>query len=152
MTVKYWTERKISYRCGKTGHFPNQCHFKDAHCHACSKKEHIAPVCKSSQTGKSSPTQELKKPGRQRPTMNRVHERYCSDLVYVHTLVDGKKLSMELDTEAEVSIVWEKTRKQIFPGEKLRPSELKLKNYTNEPTKVTGTLKYRSSTRISSRS
>ena len=34
----------------------------------------------------------------------------------------------------------EKTREEIFPGEKLRPSDLKLKTYTNEPMTVTGTL------------
>ena len=46
-----------------------------------------------------------------------------------------------MDTAAEVSIISENTRKEIFPEEKLRPSELKLKTYTNEPMKVTGTLK-----------
>ena len=55
-------------------------------------------------------------------------------------LINGKKLSMELDTGAEVSIISEKTREETFPEEKLRPSDLKLKTYTNEPMKVTGTL------------
>ena len=34
-------------RCGKTTHTPSDCHFKDAECHACGKKGHIAPVCRS---------------------------------------------------------------------------------------------------------
>ena len=55
-------------------------------------------------------------------------------------LIKGKRLSMELDTGAEVSIISEKTREEIFPGKKLRPSDLKLKTYTNEPMKVTGTM------------
>ena len=41
------TERKTCYHCRKTGHFPNQCRFKNAHCHVCGKKGHIAPVDKS---------------------------------------------------------------------------------------------------------
>ena len=66
--------------------------------------------------------------------------RYSNDLVYVQMLINAKWLSMELDTGAEVSIISEKTRKEIFPDEILRPSNLKLKTYTNEPMKVTGTL------------
>ena len=30
------------YRCGKSGHSPNQCHFKDATCHGCNKKGHTS--------------------------------------------------------------------------------------------------------------
>ena len=58
------TEPKTCYCCGKTGHFPSHCHFKDAYCHTCGKKGHIAPVCKSAHSGKSSPTQVRKKPSR----------------------------------------------------------------------------------------
>ena len=54
-------------------------------------------------------------------------------------LINGKWLNMEVDTEAEVSIISEKTREEIFPEEKLRPSDLKLKTYTIESMKVTGT-------------
>ena len=68
-------------------------------------------------------------------------EKYSNDPVYVHMLINGKRLSMELDTGAEVSIISHKTRKEIFPEEKLRPSKLKLKTYTIEPKKVAGTLK-----------
>ena len=66
--------------------------------------------------------------------------RYANDPVYVHMLINGKRVSMELDTGAEVSITSEKTREEIFPGEKLRHSDLKLNTYTNERMKVTGTL------------
>ena len=55
-------------------------------------------------------------------------------------LTNGKQLSMELDTKAEVSIILKKTREEIFPEEKLWLSDLKLKTYTNEPMKATGTL------------
>ena len=47
---------------------------------------------------------------------------------------------MELDTGAEVSIISEESRKVKFPEEELRPSDLKLKTYTNEPIKGAGTL------------
>ena len=52
-----------------------------------------------------------KKPGRQRSKMEyKVHDvgRYSNDPTYVHILINGKKLSMELDTGAEFSIISEK--------------------------------------------
>ena len=68
----------------------------------------------------------------------RVHNigRYSNDLVYVHMVINSKRLSMELNTGAEVAIISEKSREEIFPEEKLRPSDLKLKSYTNESIKV----------------
>ena len=41
-------------------------------------------------------------------------------------LIHGKRLSMEVKNGAEVSIISKKTREEIFPEEKLRPSDLKL--------------------------
>ena len=47
---------------------------------------------------------------------SKVHNngKYSSDSVYVNMLINGKKLSMELDTGAEVSIISEKTKKEIY--------------------------------------
>ena len=47
--------------------------------------------------------------------------------VYVQMLINGKRLSMEVDTGAEVSIILAKTREEIFSEEKLRPSDLNLR-------------------------
>ena len=63
--------------------------------------------------------------------------RYSNDPVYFHMLINGIRVSMELDTGAEVSIILEKTREEIFPGGKLRISDLKLKTYTNEGNRDT---------------
>ena len=73
----------------------------------------------------------------------KVHDvvRYFNDPIYVYMLINGKKLSTKLDTGAEVPIISEKIRKEIFPEEKLRRFDLKLNTYTNETMKVTSTLK-----------
>ena len=128
------------HACGKKGHIALVC--KSAHCHACGKKGHIAPVCKSAHTRKSS-MQVHKKPGQQKSKWEyKVHDvgRHFNDPVYVKMLIKGKRLSMKLDTGVEVSIISEETRKEKFPEEELWPSDVKLKTYTNQPMKITGTL------------
>ena len=71
----------------------------------------------------------------------RVHG--ASDPVHVRVLINGKEIDMEVDKGAALSIISEKTRTTFFPREKLRPSDLVLKTYTNEPLKVVGTLNVR---------
>ena len=46
---------------------------------------------------------------------SRVHNvgRHSIDPVYIKTLINGKRLSMEFGTGAEVSIISEKTREEI---------------------------------------
>ena len=39
---------KVCYRCGRTGHPPTACSFRNAKCHSCGKIGHIAKVCRSS--------------------------------------------------------------------------------------------------------
>ena len=43
--------------------------------------------------------------------------------------INGKQVSMELDTGAQVFINLKKTREETLPGEKLQPLDLKLKTY-----------------------
>ena len=59
-------------------------------------------------------------------------EGISNDPVYVQMPISGERLSMEVDSRAEVSIISEKSREKIFPEEKLRPSVLKLNTYSNE--------------------
>ena len=44
------TRKKTCYHCGRTGHFPNDCRFKEPYCHGCGKKGNIPPVCRSQLT------------------------------------------------------------------------------------------------------
>ena len=57
--------------------------------------------------------------------------------------INNRQLTMEVNTGAALSIISKKTRKAVFSDEKLRPSKLILKTYTNEPLKVMGTLNVR---------
>ena len=37
--------RRPCYRCGQNSHDQKDCKFRDAECHNCGKRGHIAPVC-----------------------------------------------------------------------------------------------------------
>ena len=44
---KVISQVKPCYRCGRSGHNEKDCKFRDAECHYCHKKGHIASVCRS---------------------------------------------------------------------------------------------------------
>ena len=60
--------------------------------------------------------------------------------VRVDLEVSGKKLTLDVDTGAAVSILSEKVFQQLFSGVELKPSSLLLKTYTGERMQILGTL------------
>ena len=67
----------------------------------------------------------------------------ASEPFNVPVLVNRKKLTMELDTGAAVSIISDQTRRSLFPDLQLRNSSLVLKTYTDELMQVVGQLNVR---------
>ena len=63
--------------------------------------------------------------------------------INVQVLVNGRQLTMEVDTGAAISIISEETRKTLFADQKLREASLVLKTYTGEPMQVVGQLNVR---------
>ena len=61
-----------------------------------------------------------------------------SDPITVEVSINGKKLSMEVDTGAAVSLVPETVCKQLWPYLVLQPSSVKLKTYSGAPLEVKG--------------
>ena len=111
------------YRCGKSNHLPSACRFKEAKCHACGKKGHISAVCRS----KPKQTRKVKKAKakyvRAQDTDSDsdslpvllVGDRRSTHPITVQVSINGKSLTMEVDTGAAVSIISEKTSKGLFP-------------------------------------
>ena len=60
--------------------------------------------------------------------------------IQVDLEVSGKKLTLDVDTGAAVSIFSEKVFQQLFSGVKLKLSSLLLKTYTGERMQILGTL------------
>ena len=145
------------HRCGTPGHSAPQCRFKDRVCHKCKKKGHLAKVCRSRKPKEQPETPRRKK--RPHSTVRRVGEESedetdesASDAdIYavsqkgkslpplkVQVEVDGRRVSMEVDTGASMSIMSETTYKQLWSGRALDPSEIRLQSYSKEVIPVVG--------------
>ena len=77
-----------------SNHEPAECKFKDAQCHSCGKAGHIAPVCRSKAT-----VSKKDRAGQQ------AFGSRSSDPITVAMTVNGKKLTMEVDTGAVLSVI-----------------------------------------------
>ena len=60
------TAKSPCYHCGKTGHKPVNCRFKETTCHFCGKVDHLKSVCYAR---KKSETQRKKKEPQGRPVL-----------------------------------------------------------------------------------
>ncbi len=150
--------------CGRKNHLREDCRFRDATCYSCGKRGHIAPACKSAPgqkpSSKKGPSRKFRKSVKTYRLDDDEHSHSPEDAssdeyelhhigkcstepVQVQMMVNGKRLDMELDTGAALTLISESKRKAIFPKEKLRPANLVLKTYTNEPIEVMGTLNVR---------
>jgi len=158
------SSQQICYRCNRPGHSPTSCRFKDADCHVCGKKGHIAPACRSKprpQPRQHQPSRSRKFPQKKTGKTHQIQTDEAADgsssdeypilklgersskPLEVPLIINGKRLTMELDTGAAVSIISEATRKELFPKEKLHPSNIVLKTYTEEPIHLIGNLHVR---------
>ena len=142
------------HRCGKTNHSSVNCRFAQATCFSCGKKGHIAPVCPSGPQHDSK-QQGFPRRGRRKPKNTNwleaepVTEPEESNLpiynvkakakpILVELEVNGKPLSMEVDTGAAVSIIFRKEQRRLFPEAPLRASQVRLRTYTGETMSVLG--------------
>ena len=151
-------KREPCYRCGRSNHTPQNCRFINAKCHICNKIGHIAPVCRSSQR---SGAKRQDRQGRKRQPHKTKYvaesaedeesggsdefqlftlETKSSQPITVDLQVEGKPLTMEVDTGAAVAIISEHTRKEILPQTKPHASKIILKTYTDERMPVVGEL------------
>ena len=155
--VHHVEEKSVSqtpgcYRCGGA-HKPMVCKFREAECHYCKKKGHIAPVCRAKlgnakAKGKARETMRTHYLEAERDSEVPEHETYpiytmqgtaCSS-IRVHVTIDSIPVEMEYDTGAAYSLLNEATYKRIASkGKKtLQPPRVRLRTYTGEEIKVLG--------------
>ena len=133
-------DTQLCFRCNQSAHSATACEFKEAECHACGKKDNIAPACRSKNKGSVKPPN----PPRQGKSSGKQHKAHqirsketttegdsSSDEYFLHKLgekltpirapfiASGKPLEMEVDSGADISIISEETRKALFPPRRL---------------------------------
>jgi hypothetical protein len=151
------------YRCGKTGHSPDQCYYKKLICRACGKKGHIARACRSQSDSGAKKPGNFK--GKRRfkghkahyvdeiadsrtpspdPDFPIFHIRTVKDTaersIKVDLQVNGVPLVMELDTGAAYSIIPKDAWEQLLSDVELEDVDLSLATCTGERLNVLGQL------------
>ena len=118
----------LCYRWGGNNHGPLDCRFKDAECHSCRKKGHLAQVCCKSTHGRTPQNQSKRLNQQQQSrTTHQVEAKEevsdssdCNNLftlqvgaqtkpLTVTVKVNNCDLEMEVDTGASLSIISEAT-------------------------------------------
>ncbi|KAM3602656.1 uncharacterized protein V6R79_008254 [Siganus canaliculatus] len=147
-TVKH-AKRVECFRCGGA-HYANDCKFKDAICHACSKKGHLAKKCRQ-EKGKRKPGAG-KTHQSQAPTHHLEEEGVCSynmfavevdeetdeeppEPYYATVKVVRQDITFEVDSGATASVISEETYRKTWGSNPppLRKSGLRLRTYTGQP-------------------
>ena len=135
--------RKPCYCCGQRGRLPHECGFKEVTCH---KKGHIAKVCPSARnsaqqgSAKWVETQAPKQEDNDETALICQVGSQTSPPYEVVVTLNGKPVTMEIDTGAAVSIMSNKTKKALFPSEVLNKPTLNLHTFMSEPILVLGQL------------
>ena len=137
------------YRCGGT-HLPKDCYFKDAECHFCKKRGHIAKVChpktKAEGYRHQHKTHQLTTEDEETDPETEIYSLYkmannkVSEPIMVTVIANQAALTMEVDTGASASVISKATYQKLWPETPpvLYPSAIKLRTYTGEALKILG--------------
>ena len=166
-------KKAACYRCGNSHPFA-ECRYKNAVCRECGKIGHIDRVCRSkqksvrsSEKGEPQAARTSKENSRKKKseteqdclTVSKEYSVYPVGNESVGTLkttvkINGKELSMDIDTGAAVSLISETVYKRLLQTGgtiAMEPSNTKLRTYTGEHIVVLGkatvTVKYKEQTK-----
>jgi len=129
--------------CGGQNHSRAECRFRDATCHKCSKKGHIARACKGKEststpqsTHNGPPAHFRSRDAASRKTVVRqvdeVNSNSSGDPIKINVCVNDINISFELDTGSKVTLMPESLFKKLFPSVKLSKTSTILKSFSGD--------------------
>ena len=137
----------ICFRCGKPGHIAPKCKLANSGivCRQCGKSGHIQRACKSGQRGtvpkgRSRPVRQVQEE-EEAVNLLMVQEKkkpHSSPPIEMKVKIDDCLVKMEVDTGATVSLMSQKTFRQLWPRRTLKPTEVRLCSYSKETIPVVG--------------
>ena len=144
------------YHCGGK-HQQRDCPFRDAECHRCKKKGHLARVCQSK--GKAQSQQMSRPVSKSHNSTHLMEEAETLDEQPTYTLfnvttnvskplqvslrINDADFTMEVDTGASMSLISNVTFQKLWPAHSspvLMATQTKLRTYTGEQINVLGTI------------
>ena len=143
------TQEGGCHRCGKADHTPAACKFRTARCYHCDKIGHIASVCRGRKNSARPPRRNnfrikavrpepLEKTDFSEDDMLNTIRCEPGNPLLLDVRLNGKPLTMELDTGAAVSLVSEGVFQSLLPECELEPSRVPLRTYSGERMEVLG--------------
>lgn len=131
-------KKTTCYRCGK-GHDADKCWYRNAKCRACAETGHLQTMCRKT---KNRPVNYAEATDEESDDSQTYHVVMCARDgkrgYKVSLLIEGKPISMLLDTGAAVTLMPESTFKQWFSQIACKRTKAVLKTYTGQPVKLRG--------------
>ena len=129
-------DRNECYRCGGTNHDAQSCRFKDAMCHKCKKRGHIARKCRAREGTRTIPARWVEAEDTPSHTVYKIGSGLHPMKVDIR--VEGRPITMEVETGAAVSLVPEHVWKKEFPQLPPNQTNVVLQTYTGDPIPFVG--------------
>ena len=118
------------YSCGKTDHKRDECKFRNATCHACKRKGHIARICKSGVQileDEEQDEDELEEP------IDLMSIGSKKDGIFIPLTIEGRECELQLDTGASKTVITKSFYDRYCANVPLSKTKVVMKTYTNEP-------------------